>query len=245
MEETHLEALDKLKVLFLPRVIVTDPATEEALSAFVERGGTLVVESECGAFSSAGFYRYPEERFLSKMGVTEIGRRSLAADEAVFRYGGRDYPLGVAQWRTPVEADEFCVEKRFGKGRVIHLASYPGNAYLAKWNPAFEELLAAIVRDSDVKLPVEVLSPACGETEFLYLKSGKSGGKSVLFVFFPPGCSSAEIALGAALFPGNRATELFSGKEFTIATAGDGRRILKLKPGRFQIAVCTDAPGVL
>ena len=245
VEETHLEALDKLKVLFRPRVIVMDSATEEALSAFVERGGTLVVESECGAFSSAGFYRYPEERFLSKMGVTEIGRRSLESPVGGFRCGGREYRLGVSQWRTPVEGNEFCVERRFGRGSVIHLASYPGNAYLEEWNPQFEELLAAIVRDAGVKLPVEVLSPECGEKEFLYLKSGKSGGQSVLFIFFPPGCSSAEIALGAALFPGNRATELFSGKEFTIATAGDGRRILKLKPGRFQIAVCTDISGTL
>lgn len=244
VEETHLEVLDQLKVLFLPRVIVTDPATEQALIAFVERGGTLVVESECGAFSSAGFYRYPEERFLSRMGVTEIGRRSLEADEAAFRYGGNDYQLGVTQWRTPVEADAFCVERRFGKGRIIHLASYPGNAYLAKWNPAFEALLAAIVRDSGVSLPVEVLSPECGDKEFLYLKSGKSKGRSLLFVFFPAEVESAEAVLGPELFPDGTATELFSGEEFRVSVAADGRRVLKLKPGRFRISVCTDAPDV-
>ncbi|MBS1370344.1 MAG: beta-galactosidase [Lentisphaeria bacterium] len=242
VEENHLEALDGLKVLFMPRVIVTDPAAEKALAEFVERGGTLVVESECGAFSSAGFYRGPEERFLTGMGVTEIGRRSLDGGEGVFRYNGREFRLGVEQWRTPAGGDEFCAERKFGKGRVIHFASYPGNAYLKQWNPEFEELLAAIVRDAGVVLPVEVLSPACGEKDFLYLKSGKSGGRSLLIVFFPSECARAEVTLADGLFPENRATELFSGRTAVVSAAENGRRRMMLEPGRFQIAVYADDP---
>ncbi len=239
VEETHLEALDNLKVLFMPRVIVTDPATEKALTAFVERGGTLVVESECGAFDSRGFYRYPNERFLAKLGVTEIGRRSAGETKGAFHYNNRNYQLEIEQWRTPVDGDALCTVKPFGKGKVIHLASYLGNPYRKCWNPEFEEMLSAIVHDAGVTLPVEVKSPHCAENDFLYLKSGKSGEKSLLVVFFPPECNHAEITIAPDLFPANHATELFTGKTMEIA-ANQGRRTMTLTPGRFQLAVYTD-----
>ena len=64
----------------------------------------------------------------------------------------------------------------------------------------------------------------------------------MLFVFFPPGCSSAQVALGPELFPGGQAAELFTGERLPVSVAADGRRVMVLKPGRCQIAVCTDAP---
>ena len=235
--------LDGLKVLFLPRVLVTDPATEAALIRFVERGGTLVCESECGAFDSAGFYRYPEERFLARFGVVETGRRNLEAEAMDFQYNGRSYRLGVEQWMTPPEKEpegQLCRTVSYGAGRVVYLGSYPGNACGRSWNPEFEALLRDIVTDSGVVPPVVVREPLPGKERFVYLKSGRSQGKSLLFVFFPPDVQEAEIAVGSELFPGNRARELFSGSETELAAGGDGRT-MRLKPGRFQLAVYTDA----
>ncbi|MDR0933215.1 MAG: hypothetical protein LBM70_09390, partial [Victivallales bacterium] len=236
IEETHLDELDKLKVLFMPRVIVTAPETEEKLIRFVENGGTLVVESECGAFSPAGIYRYPEERFLTRLGLTEIGRRNLKSDLPLFRYGGRNFKIGVEQWHTPIEGDDFCTVKTFGKGKVVYFASYPGNVYRQNWNPDFEELLFAIIRDSKATLPVTVLSPERGEKDFLYLKSGKSGDKTVLFAFFPPKCDRAEIVLSDELFPNNRATELFSNRSVEITPCAECRT-MTLLPGKWQLAI--------
>ncbi len=48
VEEEHLEVLKKIKVLFLPRTVATTDKLEKALTAFVQQGGTLVCESECG-----------------------------------------------------------------------------------------------------------------------------------------------------------------------------------------------------
>lgn len=243
VEEEHLDAIDGLKVLFLPRVLVTDPVTETALIRFVERGGTLVCESECGAFDSAGFYRYPEERFLAPFGIVETGRRNLEAEAVDFQYNGRSYRLGVEQWMTPPEKEpegQLCRTVSYGAGRVVYLGSYPGNACGRNWNPEFEALLRDIVTDSGVVPPVVVREPLPGKERFVYLKSGRSQGKSLLFVFFPPDVQEAEIAVGPELFPGNRARELFSGSETELAAGGDGRT-MRLKSGRFQLAVYTDA----
>ncbi|MBO7742197.1 MAG: beta-galactosidase trimerization domain-containing protein, partial [Victivallales bacterium] len=59
LESDNLKGLEEVKVLFLPRSIVIDDQLAEKLLAFAEQGGTLVAESECGAFDRHGFYRIP------------------------------------------------------------------------------------------------------------------------------------------------------------------------------------------
>jgi len=84
VEENHLHVLDQLDVLFMPHNLVLDAEAEEALTRFVQRGGLLLTESECGAFDSTGIWRYPEERFLSRLAdISEEGRRSLHADQTI------------------------------------------------------------------------------------------------------------------------------------------------------------------
>ncbi|TVQ19254.1 MAG: beta-galactosidase, partial [Spirochaetaceae bacterium] len=80
VEEDHTAALDALSVLFMPRAIVVEPHQADAIDRFVERGGTLVTESETGAFGANGLYRYQDERFLARYGIVEQGRRPLPAD---------------------------------------------------------------------------------------------------------------------------------------------------------------------
>ncbi|WP_052362286.1 beta-galactosidase [Geminisphaera colitermitum] len=250
VEETHLDALDSLKVLFCPRLLVTDAATEDALLRFVERGGTLVVESECGAFNSAGFYRAPEERFLARAGVEEIGRRPLPSPPAstagagtVFHYNGKTHDAGASQWLTPLKnaGGGLCSVREHGKGRVIHFATYPGNAWRERWNAGFENLLTAIVAGAGVVPPARVRSPAPDEKNFVYLKSGRAGnGDDILFVFFPENTDSAEIALAPDLFPGNRVREIFSGATAVVDTASGIRRLVAT-PARFNLALYTDA----
>ena len=74
IEENHLEALAGLKVLFMPRAVVVEDATADRLIRFVEDGGTLVCELECGALDAQGLYRYPGERFIAAL----PGRRRWA-----------------------------------------------------------------------------------------------------------------------------------------------------------------------
>ncbi|HNX27610.1 MAG TPA: beta-galactosidase, partial [Phycisphaerae bacterium] len=99
VEEEHLEELAGLKILFMPRTLVLDAKAEEAIGQFVRNGGTLVCESECGAFNSAGIYRYPEDRFVSTLtGISELDRRSLLKESISVDVNGSKLELPANQW---------------------------------------------------------------------------------------------------------------------------------------------------
>lgn len=168
IEEHHLDALAGIEVLFMPRGIVVDPAAADALAAFVERGGRLVVESEAGAFGENGIYRYPNERFLSRFGIREVGRRPLPADSvpvsvAAERGGSpRTYFLPAVQWATPFENGALTQQVEHGKGDVIAIGLYAAEAYYA-----------------GQRLGDEVHAGAGGEFERLIVDLVTGGGVSV------------------------------------------------------------------
>ncbi|AHF93732.1 beta-galactosidase [Opitutaceae bacterium TAV5] len=111
IEENHLDALtappastSPLRTLFLPRVIVAGKELENALATFVRRGGTLVCESECCAFTPEGIYREPANRFFQNLGLFpanshEAGRRTLDPERQSILFDGAT--LLARQWLTP------------------------------------------------------------------------------------------------------------------------------------------------
>ena len=140
------------------------------------------------------------------------------------------------QWLTPpVGEDELCLERTYGKGRIVYLAGYPGNGYNRQYCAGFEQLLKSIVMDSGVALPAEVISPLPGEKNFIYIKSGHADGTPLLFVFFPEGVDSARLKLAPALFPHGTVEEVLSGQSLTVPD--DGSREIEVRPGKFNIAV--------
>jgi beta-galactosidase len=183
VEEEHLEALQELKVLFLPRTLVVDDTAAEALSAFVRNGGTLVAESECGAFSSAGIYRYPEDRFLAALtGTHEVGRRLPYRYTLDINLAESHFAVPCTQWTTPFKRGtgtilddqdstngDTALEISVGKGRVFLFASYLGEGYyrgsalddrrFSPYHLNFEFLLKEIVRQAGVIPGVELLEP--------------------------------------------------------------------------------------
>ncbi len=123
VEEEHLEELNGMRVLFLPRVNALSAKVEERLRAFVEQGGVLFAESETGAFDERGIWRYPEERMLARLtGIRELGRRPLSGREMECRIDGDALRLPLAQWTTPMELPEgaenlsLCDDHRGGAG---------------------------------------------------------------------------------------------------------------------------------
>ena len=233
VEEEHLGAMAGLKVLFLPRAIVTSEATEKKLAAFVRAGGTLVCESECGAFSPVGIYRYPQERFIAKLtGVAEVGRRALAGPAIEAMIDGATLTIPATQWVTPMvgrngkppvqcwashEDGSLVCEVKVGKGRVILVGTYLGDAYRETPSMDFEGFLESIVRGAGCKPAVEVLSPAPTKDSFLYVKSGSAGGRRIVFVFFPPGCDLAKLRFAPGWFKGGKLTDIIAGQEVKVA----------------------------
>ena len=159
-----------------------DPAQEEALLEFVREGGVLFAESEAGAFSSAGFYRYPEDRFTVPAGVVEIGRRTLEEEWLSVEMEGFRYRLKGDQWLTPpvgAAPDELFSVRKFGQGRIIYCGTYLGNAYRRTPYADFERLIRDLVRLAEATPAIEVISPPPEPDNFLYLKYGRSEGKSL------------------------------------------------------------------
>jgi beta-galactosidase len=250
VEEEHLAALDGLKILFLPRTLVMSPAVEEALGAFVQGGGTLVCESECGAFSPQGFYRYPPDRFTARLcGLSEVGRRALTSDTIRVVANEQTVTLGVKQWVTPWERSDgqknwaehvdgaLISEVSVGEGKLILCGCYLGDAYREKESPAFEKFVQACVLSSGWRQKIKVNLHGAPES-FFYIKSGTSEGRRLIFVFFPPDAEKLTLQFEQGFLPGRELMDLISGTAWTATENEQGDELdLICPPWRFAVLV--------
>jgi len=253
IESEHLDWLDRLKVLFLPRVLVVDDDLAERLSDWVRAGGTLVCESECGAFDSRGIWRYPADRFTAELtGVAEIGRRNLPGTTVPIVIDGQTSELGIAQWLTPftptlVSANvlaecadgSLVIDVPAGRGRVICCGSYLAQAYHAKRNAGFESLVASVVSRAGCIPSAHVLAPKAEADSSVLVKTGRSGSKAVAFVFYPPDVAQAHLQFRAGLFGGPTLTDLMTGKSIDLQPAKDGLRC-RVTPSSEHVAILTE-----
>lgn len=240
VDPDHLKTgLAGLKILFLPRVIVTSVALEEQLGEFIRKGGTVVCESECGAFSPEGIYRYPDERWTARLtGIAELGRRSLASPLLTFKGNGKPLSLGVEQWLTPFDLPgrPLRAEKKFGKGRIILFGSYLGGPYMAKWRPGFEGLLLSLCTIAGVDRPVQVVSPLPKKEGFVYVKTGEADGRKVIFLFFPEGAKKAVVRLAPGFIKSGKLAELFT-RRLQKPLLRKGKTTVEVKPNEFRMAI--------
>ena len=233
VEEEHLEALAGLKALFMPRTNVVDDAVAEKLAIFVRAGGTLVCESECGAFGSVGIWRYPEDRFTSKLsGLQEVGRRELDGDRIAVAIDGETLDLGVKQWLTPwmrgdarVLADHpdgaLVVEAPAGRGRLVLCGTYLAEAYRQAPSVGYERFVAWVAASSGWT-PDIVVEPTDGSDAVFFVKHGTADGKRMVFVFFPDGCDDVRLRFRKGFMEPASLRELISDAEVAVAPDGDG-----------------------
>jgi beta-galactosidase len=243
IEAGHLGDLNRFKVIALPRTIVLDAYAEEKLADFVKNGGTLIVESECGAFDKGGFYRYPEKRFLNQFGICEAGRRQFTSP-LTLRMDGKEYSVECEQWFTPLRDTGVAPSRVFaeykgsplaaeficGKGKVIYLGGYFGNCYFKEANPGFEQLLADLAVSAGVNIPFRVLTEKWEKEKFIYVKTGSSGGKRMIFAFFSDAESICRLQF-AEKFNGSF-TEMQSGRTVTVK---DG--FMEFPSTRYNLAI--------
>lgn len=248
VEEEHLDVLEGLKVLFLPHNTVLSEAAEQALEAFVRRGGTLVCESECGAFNPAGIYRYPEDRFTARLaGIHEVGRRNLTEDSFTFLLEGQPVTLGMVQWMTPWQRERGAViadspdgalitEVPAGAGRLVLVGTYLGESYFDQWTPGFERFVTWACRSSGWRPEVLPVEPAADKNTFVYTKYGRSGDQNLVFVFTPPACEQARLELCPGFFASSTVTDLLSDQVVAVENRADGQAIT-VTPAHWRIAV--------
>ena len=232
VEEEHLESLEGLSLLIMPRALVTNEKVEAALVRFVNNGGTLLIEGECGAYDRDGFYRPPEERFVLKaFGLREVGRRSLPTDARVqVKAGGRNFSLPVAQWLTPLDrramptnANVWCdnaegalvTDVKVGPGRVIHVGAYLGDAQRDQWTAEFEDFVAFVAATAAVLPDAVVTAPMPSRAAKVLVRSGSAGDTPVVFVLGPPDTEFA-LAFRRGLFRSGEAKDVISGKTLRV-----------------------------
>jgi beta-galactosidase len=234
IEEEHLEALKDVKILFLPRTIVTGPSLEKALLEFVSQGGTLVCESECGAFSPQGIYRYPEDRFIARAtGWCEIGRRTLTQTSIQTSLTGSKLTLDVTQWLTPFRKDEetaLITEATFGQGKIILCGSYFGDAYLQNRSLDFESFVEGLIHQRGLSQEVEVINPESTPDHFIYIKHGRSQGKRIVFVFFSTTDQTVYLRFREGFFQTDQVSDLITHQSIDLTSTPEGNECVLQSP---------------
>jgi len=252
VEEEHLDRLGGLDILFVPRAPVVDPHTEAALAKWVRAGGTLVCESEYGAFDSCGLYHYPEDRLTARLtGAREIGRRQLQTDRIRVEIDGQSLQLRATQWLTPwqsgagrvlatSDAGPVVVEFSVGSGRLVACGSYFGEAYYAEPSPGFERFVDLLVRNSGWRPDFEVVSPRPTASSSVYVRLGEAAGRKMAFVFLPEDCEEADLRFRPGFFSSRELTDLMTDSAVPVEDAAPGQRCA-VRAGRWQIAVLVES----
>ncbi len=255
VEEEHLEEIDELRVVYLPRATALTTATKDALIRFVKDGGILVAESECGAFDEAGIYSYPEDRFLAQAaGLCEVGRRQLVAPTLEVNLPEGPVEINVTQWLTPVKVEnhgeslasnadgDLVVKQPLGEGAIVCCGAYPSDAYCMENNEGFEKYLRWIAGLADSQASVKVVSPSQTRDSFVYVKMGRSRDKRVLFVFFPDDQSEAVLRFDPGVFRMGELQDLMSGEKHVLeGNVGESAELTLQRPdAHFAVLVETD-----
>ena len=253
VEEEHLEELEGVKILFLPRMTVLDDGVREKLKRFVMAGGTLYCEAETGAWDSKGIFRYPDERFPGiASGVAEIGRRQVPKNPVFSaKFAGRTYKLKASHllspWRAPKEQTiakfatgegAMLAQVNLGKGRLLLCGTYLGEEYDKACYSGFEKLVLKLVEEAGAGTGGITIAARTKQDfdSYVYVRHGRSQGKVVAFVFFPAGCKTATLTFSENLFPGRTVKDIFSGKELKLKKFG-GERKIRLSAGVSRIAI--------
>lgn len=263
VEENHLDILQdssrSLKTLFLPRMIVASEKLEQALAAFVRGGGTLVCESECGAFTEDGFFREPSDRFFTRLKLfpaesCEVGRRDLP-DGGIIKVGNLSLP--TRQWTTPwknfptdgevwAENSEGVLigEVALGErgGRIIHVGAYLGDANVNESSKDFEEFILRCIDSVPASIrPMEQQSSASW-----FIKTGKSGANRIACLFMPEQPPSRQVFVPSGFFSDSTVIELITKRMLDLTpSANGGGLILDLPSDQpWGVAILTDIPSM-
>lgn len=183
----QIARLEGLRALIMPCAPIVAPEAREQLLAFVERGGTLIIEAETDAWSSEGFYRAePREReFAAAIGLASAGRRPdseepiTLPDGATLRVAWFRAPLsGEAPWSVQARDSRggvLLAERALGRGRIVACGGFVGLAQAERGDEGFERWVESLLPPESgpvlVKAPagVRVRTGACAGGQLVFL----------------------------------------------------------------------------
>jgi beta-galactosidase len=221
---SHLADLEQYAAIFAPWPQVVRPEVGDALVAWVRAGGTLVVESELGAFDEYGFFDYPDERALPQaLGLRPGGRRPLAATDAEvpFAFDGIHGRLRTSTWMDPLEGQDAeplaqasagtaMLRRRVGEGTLIAIGTHASSAYARERYDDYERLVGHVVAQAGGGPGLRCSVP---NGERVQWRTGRSGAAQLLFV--TNSGESVEAVFTGAL-DGDVARDLLTGREARV-----------------------------
>jgi beta-galactosidase len=194
LSASALPDLARYRLLCLPWPQTVRPAAADALAAWVEQGGTLVVESELDAFDDFGFYRYPGERPLAnRLGIRGAGKRPPRPATLAVELDGASLELSAATWLEPLrggdaetlagfpgeEAGAAVLRRRVGAGEVVAIGTHAGLAYGRARASGFEQLLQLLAARAGALPPLRC---DVGDGDRVQWRTGDAGEARLLFV---------------------------------------------------------------
>ena len=230
--EATLDILKDKKLLILPGTPVITNAAGNRILEFVRRGGILLCEPECGAWSSNGVALRPDSRFIAEAtGVCEMARFPAENMQLRFKYGKKTFSLSSGGCVVPIKTlrkytevivpyknDTAILESIvYGKGKILLPGAFLGMAAAAERNLELENFLNALL--DKVSPEYNLITPSCR------VISGRSSRSRVLFIFGGDKSGRIEINFNKSFWKKHALRDLISGKRITISGTGNIRSI--------------------
>ena len=184
VESRHRERLSSYRLIVMPWPLIVDQHLADELVAWVNGGGTLLVEAGLDSYDARGFYRYADDRtFARALGIRSVGRRTLDDAGVQFELDGLRGRLPAATWIEPMQSGDGTeanvVAHQLGEGAVIAVGTFAGLAANTQRSAEFEHLLLALARRADA-LPDIQCSVTDGD--IVQWRTGVAGDRRLLFV---------------------------------------------------------------
>jgi beta-galactosidase len=228
-------------VLVRPWPLLVDSELADDVLTWVRAGGTLLVESEAGAYDSLGFYRYPNERaFADALGIRSLGRRTATGEPVPWSLGGESGELTPHSWVEPYATDgvdvlgegpagALVVRRTVGDGQVIAVGTFLGLAAADSPSSALERFVAQVVAAGG---GVPELACSNRDGDSVQWRLGRANGSRVLIVTNAGPATTLRFS-GAALDGAGELEELVGGTSVPVREAaaavdvpGDGYAVL-------------------
>jgi len=242
-EEDSLHLLEDKKLLILPGTPILTREAASAILDFVYRGGTLVCEPECGAWSSTGVALRPDSRFCAEaFGVCEMERQSVPDSSLQFKFGKQTVSLNLSGYVVPLKTvkkytevlvpyrnDAALVERiSYGEGNILLLGAFVGTSAMAVRSPGLEDFLNSLL--NKVSPEFNLITRNCRAIP------GLSGKNKMLFLFASENAEKIEISFSKSFWKKHALKDLITGKKVVVSANGMSRNI-RFVPDASGVAV--------
>ena len=241
--EATLDILKNKKLLILPGTPVITNAAGAKILDFVRRGGILLCEPECGAWSSNGVALRPDSRFIAEAtGIREMARMPSENVPLRFKYGKKIFTLATGDSVVPLKTlrkytevivpyknDTAILESiAYGKGKILLLGAFIGATAAAERSVELENFLNTLL--DKVSPEYNMITRSCR------VISGRSRRSRILFIFGGEKSGRIEIDFNKSFWKKQALRDLISGKRITVSSTGNVRSI-KFAPDPSGMAV--------